>query len=46
MKTYGDLLTRSKAIEGDMKALEQKNVRFEDKTSEEISQDIKKKRRV
>ena len=29
-----------------MKSKEKENVRFEDKTSEEISQDIKKRRRI
>ena len=46
LKTYGELLSKNKQIVSTLKELETRNVRFEDKTQEEISQDIKKKRRV
>lgn len=45
-KTYGDLLNRSQSLQTELKSREEKNVRFEDKTSEEIAQDIRKKRRI
>jgi hypothetical protein len=44
--TYGDLLQKHETIKKELKAKEDKNLRFEDKTSEEISQDIRKKRRI
>ena len=46
VKTYGELLARNDAVSSQLAEAEKKNVRFEDKTSEEISQDIRKKRRV
>jgi hypothetical protein len=44
--TYGELLAKHEELKKVMKSKEEKNVRFEDKTSEEISQDIRKKRRI
>ena len=43
---YGDILDRSELLQKSFKETQTRNVRFEDKTSEEISSDIKKKRRV
>lgn len=37
LSNYGDIFNRNKEIEKTLKEKEEKNVRFEDKTSEEIS---------
>lgn len=46
-KTYGDLLNKASSIEGELTVSEkEKNVRYEDKTQEEVLQDMRKKRRL
>lgn len=46
VNNYGDLFSRNDDVSFELAEAEKKNTRFEDKTSEEISADIRKKRRV
>lgn len=46
VNTFRDLFEKNDSVEDELEEKSGKTVRFEDKTSEEISNDIKKKRRV